>query len=390
MSRALLVALILGSALFAHINAARRGPAAAAAPEASVSKAVFGRTPSGEVVDLHTLTNSAGIEVRVLTFGGAIASIRVPDRNGTFADVALGFDTLTPYLTNPPYFGVIIGRYANRIARGRFTLDGRTYTLAVNNAPNHLHGGVKGFDKVVWHAEPFRRADAVGLVLTHTSPDGDEGYPGTLKATVTYALNNAGELSFDYEATTDRPTPVNLTQHTYFNLTGEGAGDILGHRLQINASRMTPVGPDLIPTGIASVSGTPFDFRTPTAIGERIGANDPQISNGRGYDHNFVLDRSGNGLIRAARVEDPASGRVLEISTTEPGIQFYTGNFLDGSLRGKSGRSYARRTGFALETQHYPDSPNHPEFPNTILRPRETYRSKTVFSFTVNAAPVRR
>ncbi|HEX5109596.1 MAG TPA: aldose epimerase family protein [Vicinamibacterales bacterium] len=348
-----------------------------------MSKAAFGKTPDGAAVDVYTLTNANGVEVRAITFGGIITSIRVPDRTGKFDDVALGFGELEPYLRNPPYFGAIIGRYANRIAKGRFVLDGRTYTLAVNNRPNHLHGGIKGFDKVVWKAEPFELANGAGLVFTHVSPDDDEGYPGTLTVKVTYTLNNDNELAFEYEASTDRGTPVNLTQHTYFNLAGEGNGDILGHVLTVHASRMTPVGPDLIPTGIASVAGTPFDFRAPTAIGARIRAGDPQIRNGNGYDHNFVLDRTRQGLELAARVEEPTSGRVLEVSTTEPGMQFYTGNFLDGSLTGKSGRPYAQRTGFALETQHYPDSPNHPEFPTTVLRPGEVYRSKTVYAFKV-------
>jgi aldose 1-epimerase len=353
----------------------------ASAQKGSVSKASFGTTPDGQVVDVYTLRGAGGMEVRAITFGGIITSIRVPDRRGNLADVALGFNELTPYLRNPPYFGAIIGRYGNRIAKGRFTLGGRTYTLAVNNAPNHLHGGIKGFDKVVWKAEPFTSGDDVGLAFTHTSPDGDEGYPGTLNVKVTYTLDAGNALSFEYEATTDKPTPVNLTQHSYFNLAGEGTGDILGHVLTIYASRMTPVDASLIPTGIAPVDGTPFDFRVPTPIGGRIRDNDPQIRNGNGYDHNFVLDRNGNGLSLAARVEEPVSGRVLEVSTTEPGMQFYTGNFLDGSLTGKSGRPYAQRTGFALETQHYPDSPNQPAFPSTILEPGQTYHSKTVYTF---------
>jgi aldose 1-epimerase len=353
----------------------------ASAQKGSVSKASFGTTPDGQVVDVYTLRGAGGMEVRAITFGGIITSIRVPDRRGNLADVALGFNELTPYLRNPPYFGAIIGRYGNRIAKGRFTLGGRTYTLAVNNAPNHLHGGIKGFDKVVWKAEPFTSGDDVGLAFTHTSPDGDEGYPGTLNVKVTYTLDAGNALSFEYEATTDKPTPVNLTQHSYFNLAGEGTGDILGHVLTIYASRMTPVDASLIPTGIAPVDGTPFDFRVPTPIGARIRDNDPQIRNGNGYDHNFVLDRNGNGLSLAARVEEPVSGRVLEVSTTEPGMQFYTGNFLDGSLTGKSGRPYAQRTGFALETQHYPDSPNQPAFPSTILEPGQTYHSKTVYTF---------
>jgi len=381
-----LVALlsVLSLAGCVDADAQRPAAAAAAAQRASVSKAVFGKTPRGELVDIYTVTNSTGMQVRAITFGGIITSIRVPDRRGAVDDVALGFNELEPYFSNPPYFGAIIGRYANRIANGRFMLDGRTYTLAVNNGRNHLHGGIKGFDKVVWHAEPFRNANAVGLIFTHTSPDGDEGYPGTLAMKVTYTLTNANAVSFDYEATTDKATPVNLTQHTYFNLGGEGHGDILGHRVTIYASQMTPVDAGLIPTGIAAVAGTPFDFRTSSAIGARIDANDQQIKYGNGYDHNFVLDRTGSGVVPAARVEEPVSGRVLEISTTEPGIQFYTGNFLDGTLTGKSGRAYGRRAGFALETQHYPDSPNHDQFPSTILRPGQTYRSKTIFAFTVD------
>lgn len=351
--------------------------------EASVNKAVYGMTPDGEAVDVYTLTNPQGMEVRAITYGGIITSLRVPDRNGKLEDVALGFDNLEGYLKNPPFFGAIIGRYGNRIAKGQFTLDGKTYGLAINNPPNHLHGGVKGFDKVVWKAESFKEDDAVGIVFTHTSPDGDEGYPGTLSLRVTYTLTAGNELEVDYEATTDKATPINLTQHTYFNLAGEGSGDVLEHQLTIHASRYTPVDSTLIPTGeLAPIEGTPLDFRTPTAVGARINDNHQQIRYGNGYDHNFVIDRSGEGLVSAARVVEPTSGRVLEVSTTEPGMQFYTGNFLNG-LMGKSGHIYAQRTGFCLETQHFPDSPNKPEFPNTILRPGETYRSKTVFAFSV-------
>jgi aldose 1-epimerase len=360
-------------------------PAAAAVKEGSVNKAEYGKTPDGEVVDVYTLTNSEGMEVRAITFGGIITSIRVPDRNGKMDDVALGFNDLAGYLKNPPYLGAIIGRYGNRIGKGRFTLDGKTYTLATNNGPNHLHGGIKGFDKVVWKAESFKNAESVGIIFTHTSPDGDEGYPGTLSLRVTYTLNNKNELAFDYEATTDKATPVNLTQHSYFNLAGEGSGDILNHVMTIHASKITPVDQTLIPTGeLASVEGTPLDFRSPTPIGARIADGHMQIRYGNGYDHNFVIDRTGNGLVLAARVEEPASGRVLEVSTTEPGMQFYTGNFFDGTLTGKAGRAYKQRTGFALETQHYPDSPNKPSFPNTILKPGETYTSKTVYAFKVS------
>ena len=351
--------------------------------EASVNKGVFGTTPDGEAVDVYTLTNPQGMEVRAITYGGIIISLRVPDRNGKLDDVALGFDNLEGYLKNPPFFGAIIGRYGNRIAKGQFTLDGKTYSLAINNPPNHLHGGVKGFDKVVWKAESFEKDDAVGIAFTHTSPDGDEGYPGTLSLRVTYTLTARNELEVDYEATTDKATPVNLTQHTYFNLAGEGSGDVLDHQLTIHASRYTPVDSTLIPTGeLASVEGTPLDFRTPTAVGARINDTHQQIRYGNGYDHNFVIDRSSEGLVPAARVVEPTSGRVLEVSTTEPGMQFYTGNFLNG-LTGKSGHVYAQRTGFCLETQHFPDSPNKPEFPSAIVRPGEAYRSKTVFAFSV-------
>jgi len=352
--------------------------------EASVNKAAFGSTPDGEAVDMYTLTNANGMEVHAITFGGIITAIRVPDRDGKFDDVVLGFDNLEGYLKNPPFFGAIIGRYGNRIAKGRFTLDGKAYTLAINNKPNHLHGGNKGFDKVVWKAESFKKEDNVGVVFVHTSPDGDEGYPGTLSLSVSYTLTPLNEIRVEFGATTDKATPVNLTQHTYFNLAGDGSRDVLDHVMTIYASRFTPVDSTLIPTGeLASVGGTPFDFREPTAIGARIAADDTQIKFGNGYDHNFVLDRTGNGLVAAAHVLEPMTGRVLDILTTEPGMQFYTGNFLDGSLVGKSGHVYKQRMGFALETQHYPDSPNQPNFPSTILHPGELYRSNTVFAFSV-------
>ena len=355
-----------------------------------VKKESFGATPEGVPVDLYTVTNASGTEVRTMTYGGIILSLRVPDRNGKLGDVVLGYDALAGYLEASPYFGSIIGRYGNRIARGRFTLDGKEYTLATNNGPNALHGGVKGFDKVVWSAEPFENESGVGAVFSYSSPDGEEGYPGTLQAKVTYTLaKDADTLSFDYHAVTDKATPVNLTQHTYFNLAGDGAGDILGHELMLMASRFMPVDSTLIPTGeLRDVAGTPFDFRTPHTIGERIGADDEQIRFGGGYDHNFVLDRTeGGSLQQAARVYEPTSGRVMEVSTTEPGVQFYSGNFLDGSIAGKGGHIYRHRTGFCLETQHYPDSPNRSEFPSTILRPGEEYRSRTVYAFSVRKEP---
>jgi len=352
----------------------------------------FGMTHRGEAVSLYTLKNAHGMQAKVLDYGGIIVSLRVPDRNGRLDDVVLGFDSLGDYERGSPYFGAIIGRYGNRIARGRFTLDGRTYTLATNNGPNHLHGGVRGFDKVIWSVTPFQRSDSVGLVMNYTSPDGEEGYPGTLRATVTYTLTDKNEFIFDYQATTDRPTPVNLTQHSYFNLAGDGKGEILGHVVTLNADRFTPVDSTLIPTGeIKSVAGTPFDFRTSTAIGARIDRNDEQLRYGRGYDHNFVLNKGGRGgkggiegdVTLAAHVYEPTTGRVMEISTTEPGLQFYSGNFLDSTLRGKQGVVYGRRSGFAMETQHFPDSPNKPAFPSTILRPGEEYRSRTIYRFGV-------
>jgi aldose 1-epimerase len=343
----------------------------------------FGTMPDGAVVDAYVLKNANGVEIKAIGYGIAITSIKVPDRSGAIADVALGFDTLEGYFQpGNPYFGSIVGRYGNRIAKGEFRLDGRTYSLAKNNGPNHLHGGVKGFDKILWKAAPVDGQNAIAF--THTSPDGDEGYPGNLAMKVTYTLTDANELLVDYEATTDKATPVNLTQHTYFNLAGHDAGDILGHEMMINADRYTPVDSTLIPTGaLAPVDGTPFDFRTPTAIGARIDDDHPQLRAGRGYDHNWVLNRSGSGLQLAARVVEPKSGRTLEVTTEEPGMQFYAGNFLDGTLTGKGGHVYPHRGGFCLETQKYPDSPNKPDFPSSILRPGETYRTRTVFKFGV-------
>lgn len=351
----------------------------------SISGAPFGTTPEGEAVELFTMTNAQGIEIRTISYGGIIISLKTPDRNGNLGDIVLGYDELQPYMDGSPYFGAIIGRYGNRIGAARFELDGSTYTLAANDGPNNLHGGVRGFDKVVWQGEPFGTEEGVGVVFTYTSPDGEEGYPGTLQARVTYTLTNSDELVVDYLATSDKATPLNLTQHSYFNLADAGAGDILGHELTLAADGYTPVDATLIPTGeIAPVAGTPFDFRTPHTIGERISAEDAQILIGGGYDHNWVLNGTpADGLTLAARVLEPTTGRTLEIRTTEPGIQFYSGNFLDGTLNGKGGVVYRHRAGFCLETQHYPDSPNQPAFPSTILRPGEEYRSRTVFRFGV-------
>lgn len=337
----------------------------------------------GKAVEQFTLTNNSGIEVTAITYGGIITSLKTPDRNGALGDIVLGFDSLQGYLGDHPYFGAIIGRYGNRIAKGQFAIDGTTYKLATNNGPNHLHGGIKGFDKVVWQGDV--RTELVGqnaVSFKYTSADGEEGYPGRLDVEVTYTLTDYSELIVDYVARTDKPTHVNLTQHSYFNLAGEG--DILGHELLIDADNYTPVDTGLIPTGeIAPVEGTPFDFRQSTAIGARINDAHPQIKNGSGYDHNWVLRRERDVLKRAARVVEPKSGRTLEVATTEPGLQFYAGNFLDGKLTGKGGRSYAHRSGFCLETQHFPDTPNQPNFPTTLLKPGVEYRTRTVFSFGV-------
>ncbi len=348
----------------------------------------FGKIATGETAQLFSLGNAHGIEVQLTNYGGIITSIRTPDRAGRFADIVLGYSDLAGYLHDSPYFGAIVGRYANRIARGRFTLDGTTYTLAVNNGPNSLHGGLRGFDKVIWNAQAFQNQQGQGVTLDYISPDGEEGYPGMLGARVTYTLTPDDRLIVDYQATADKATPVNLSQHTYWNLAGNATRDILGHVLTINADAITPVDSTLIPTGeIAPVAGTPFDFRTPAAIGARVGQRqNTQIRYGNGYDHNFVLNRGSatpDALVHAARVVEPSTGRTLDIYTTEPGLQFYSGNFLNGSITGKGGSVYRFRYGLALETQHYPDSPNHPNFPSTILRPGQQYRSRTVFQFGV-------
>ena len=347
-----------------------------------VQKQSFG-TRDGRAVNLYTLTNSHGLEVRAMNYGGIIVSMRVPDRKGQFADIVLGHETFEGYLPNPPYIGAVVGRYANRIANGSFTLDGKTYTLPKNDGPNTLHGGVtRTFDKVVWDGEPLK-GDTPGVRFTYLSKDGEEGFPGNLTAKVTYTLTDDNELVIDYQATTDKATPINLSQHSYFNLAGEGSGEILNHELMLNADRFTPVDKNLIPTGeLRPVKGTPFDFTTSTKIGARIEDNYEQLVLGHGYDHNFILNRKGDGLELAARVYEPASGRVLEVLTTQPGIQFYTGNFLDGTVTGKQGHVYKHRDALCLETQHFPDSPNHPDFPSTILKPGKTFHEKAVFKFS--------
>jgi len=353
-----------------------------------ITQTAFGTTADGKPVELFTITNAHGVEVRAMTYGATIVSLRTPDRGGQLGDIVLGYPTLAGYLAQSPYFGAIVGRYGNRIAKGRFTLDGKAYQLATNNGPNHLHGGVKGFDKVVWSAAPAETDSSAAVAFSYVSPAGEEGYPGTLRARVTYTLTDRDELRVDYFATTDQATPVNLTQHSYFNLAAAGTRDILGHELMIAADRYTPVDATLIPTGeIAPVAGTPFDFRTPTAIGARITQPDVQLQNGKGYDHNWVLNRASaaeGALVLAARVIEPTTGRTLDVFTTEPGIQFYSGNFLDGTITGKDGRVYRHRYGFCLETQHFPASPNHPNFPSTILRPGREYHSTTVFQFGVS------
>lgn len=349
---------------------------------AGIKRSPFGNAGERQPGDLYMLTNRNGVQVGITNYGGRVVSILVPDRHGKMGDVVLGFDHLEGYLGSNPFFGALIGRYGNRIAQGRFTLDGVEYKLAQNDGANSLHGGLKGFDKVTWTPREVS-AHPAALELTYVSRDGEEGYPGTLTAKVVYTLTDTNELKIEYTATTDKDTVVNLTNHSYFNLAGEGNGDILKHEIMINAGRFTPVDAALIPTGeLRQVEGTPFDFQKLTAIGARINDEDEQLKFGRGYDHNFVLNRTGAGFTLAARVMDPESGRVMEVLTTQPGLQFYTGNFLDGSIHGKGGKVYGRRSAFCLETQHFPDSPNHPKFPTTELKPGQTYHQTTVYKFS--------
>jgi aldose 1-epimerase len=348
-----------------------------------IKKAPYGKMPDGKEAFLFTLSNGSGMTATITNYGGIVTSLYAPDKNGKFADIVLGFSKLdgytdSAYVKGCPYFGALIGRYGNRIANGAFELDGKKFTLATNNGPNHLHGGIVGFDKVLWTPKIVEGKDGAELQLQYVSKDGEEGYPGTLRVSVVYALTSNNELKISYAATTDKKTVVNLTHHSYFNLAGEGSGDVLGHVMMINADKYTPVTADLIPTGeLKDVSGTAFDFRTPTAIGTHLG----EVQGG--YDHNFVLNASKKGMTTAARVEEPTSGRVMEVVTTEPGVQFYTGNFLNGSLMGFSGKAYKQHFGFCLETQHFPDSPNQPAFPSTVLMPNQKYATTTIYKFSV-------
>ncbi|MGA8271328.1 MAG: aldose epimerase family protein [Candidatus Sulfotelmatobacter sp.] len=345
-----------------------------------IRKQAFGHTWDGTAVDLYTLENDE-IEARITNYGGIIVSLRVPDRSGRPDDVVLGYDSLDKYIAKTPYFGAIIGRYANRIAQGSFQLDGKTYSIPKNNGDTSLHGGIRGFDKVVWSAREINK----GIELTYVSQDGDQGFPGTLTTTARYTLDGSA-LRIEYSATTDKNTVLNLTNHSYFNLAGQGRRDVLEHVVKINASQITPVGATLIPTGeLKSVEGTPFDFRTPHPIGERIDGNDEQLQLGAGYDHNFILEQPPDQLFEAAEVYEPTTGRILKVLTTQPGVQFYTGNHLDGSITGKEGRAYKPRFAFCLETQHYPDSPNRANFPSTELKPGEKFHSVTVYQFSAGS-----
>lgn len=342
----------------------------------SIKKESFNATVDGKAVDVYTLQNSKGVEARILNYGGIVVSLKVPDKNGKPGDIVLGYDDFEPYRANRGYLGALIGRYGNRIANGKFSLDGKTYTLAQNNGTNSLHGGLKGFDKVVWDA----KIKGSALELTYLSKDGEEGFPGNLRVTVLYTLTEENGLRVDFTATTDQPTVCNLTQHSYFNLAG--AGNILNHEVMIAADKITPVGSNLIPTGeLRPVKGTPFDFTKPTKIGARIGTDDEQLRFGNGYDHNFVLNKNGRELALAARVTEPTSGRVMEVLTTEPAMQFYSGNFLP-DVQGKNGARYSKHSGFAMEPQVYPDSPNQPDFPSPILKPGQTYQNTIIYRFT--------
>ena len=353
-------------------------------PKGTITKADFGKTAAGQAVDIYTLRNSHGAEARIMTYGGIVQSLSVPDKHGQFGDVVLGYDNLQGYLDKTPYFGALVGRYGNRIGGAKFTLNGQTYTLATNNGPNSLHGGLVGFDKVVWTARPMETTHGPALILAYVSKDGEEGFPGNLEVTAIYTLTEDNALKLEFTAKTDKPTVVNLTHHSYFNLSGQGNGDILGHIVYINSDLTTPVDAGLITTGeFADVTGTPFDFRKPTAIGARINDPDKVLQYGPGYDHNWVINKPLGQLGLQARVTDPVSGRVMEVWSDEPGLQFYAGNFLDGTIKGKGGVAYQIHTGFCMEPQHYPDSPNKPNFPSVVVNPGETYHNTIIYKFSV-------
>jgi aldose 1-epimerase len=350
----------------------------------AIEKQLFGKLADGREVHSYTLTNESGAQVKIIEFGAVVVSLSVPDRRGRFADVVLGYDSLGGYMNDKAYLGAIVGRYGNRIAKGKFTLDGKEYRLATNNGENHLHGGVKGFDKVLWKAEPVESSSEPGLMLTYVSNDGEEGYPGTVTLRVTYTLTNDNGLTVDYEGATDKATILNPTQHSYFNLTGDPTKTVLDHELMIAAESFTPVDSGLIPTGeLAKVEGTPFDFRNPTKIGSRINERDQQLLFGKGYDHNWVLMKFDKKVRSVATLYDSLSGRFMEVLTDQPGLQFYSGNFLDGTISGKGGVLYQHRTGLCLEAQGFPDSPNKPQFPSVVLRPGEVYRQKTMYKFSI-------
>ena len=373
----LFVSIITISAIACVMNACKQHPSA---HMQSIAKAGFGKLPDGRLVDIYTLTNKNGLIMKVTNYGGTVTELSVPDKNGKFTDIVLGFDDLKGYLKATAYFGALVGRYGNRIAKGRFMIDGIAYTLAKNNGPNTLHGGIIGFDKVIWEATEVNDTKGVGLILHYLSKDGEEGFPGNLDITVTYMLTNANEFRIDYKATTDKATPLNLIHHSYFNLAGAGNGDILGHKVIIDAQRYTVVDSTLIPTGeLRDVNGTPFDFTHTLAIGAKMNELGGKPV---GYDHNYVLNSGGAKLAMAAKVTEPVSGRVMEVYTDQPGVQFYTGNFLDGTIIGKKGKVYKQYYGFCFETQKFPDSPNQPTFPNSILKSGETYKSTTIYKFS--------
>jgi len=381
-----LAEVLFGMALLAILTLTSVKCSASPAPKTSVEVKPFGAITSGEKTDLYVLRNSRGMLVSITNYGATVVSIKIPDRAGKFQDVVLGYETAKEYEDGTAHFGGTVGRYANRIAHGSFTLAGKTYTLPKNNGENTLHGGLHSFDHKIWAAKEVASKDGAAVEFTYVSPDGEEGFPGTMTVTVVFTLLNAkNELRIEYSASTDKPTVVNLTNHSYFNLAGQGNGDILSQTLQLNAGKFTPVDAGLIPTGeLRDVKNTPFDFTRPVAIGERINAADEQLKLGRGYDHNWVIDRrAGTSAIELAAIaRDPKSGRVLEVLTTEPGIQFYTGNFLDGTDHGKGGKVYQQRFAFCLETQHFPDSPNHAGFPSTTLFPSRPFHSTTIYRFS--------